>query len=484
MPVGLTLHELAKKLAAREASSLEATRACLEREAQTRRLGAYIALDEQGAVAAARAADERRARGEARGVLDGVPLGLKDIFLTEGMPTTCGSKILEGFVAPYDGTAVARLKQAGAVLLGKLNMDEFAMGSSNEHSAYGPAKNPWDESRVPGGSSGGSAVAVSVGSAFGALGTDTGGSIRQPAALSGVVGMKPTYGRVSRYGVIAFASSLDQVGPLARDVADCAALLQAIAGFDPRDSTSADVAVPSYTAELERGAKGLRLGLPKEYFVAGIDPEVRAAVLAAVEVYKRLGATIVDVSLPTTDYDIACYYLLATAEASSNLARYDGVRYGRRHDPKQGLLEMYTETRGQGFGREVKRRIMLGTYALSSGYYEAYYQKAQKVRTLVMRDFARAFESCDALLTPTTPAPAFKLGENVADPVAMYLADVFTVGCNLAGLPGISLPCGFSKAGLPIGLQLLGPAFTEARLFTLARAFEREHDFVKRRPAS
>ncbi len=478
----LTMSELSSSLASGAVSSVEATQAALERAKDTAELGAYLHLDEAGALAQAKAADERRAKGQRRGVLDGVPVALKDIFLTEGLPTTCGSKILEGFIAPYDGTAVRKLKEAGTVLLGKLNMDEFAMGSSNEHSAYKVARNPWDRTRVPGGSSGGSAVAVAAGSAYGTLGTDTGGSIRQPAALSGIVGLKPTYGRVSRYGVIAFASSLDQVGPMVKSVGDCALMLGAIAGHDPRDSTSVDRPVPDYVKSLEAGVRGLRVGLPKQYFVDGLDPEVKQAVGAAIETYKKLGATMVEVSLPHTDYGIACYYLIATAEASSNLARYDGVRYGKRQDPGKGLLDMYLETRGKGFGAEVKRRIMLGTYALSSGYYDAYYLKAQKVRTLVRQDFTQAFEKCDVLLTPTTPTPAFKLGEHVGNPLEMYLADVFTVSCNIAGLPGMSLPCGFTKGGLPIGLQLLGPAFSEERLLQVGRAYEREHEWHKRRP--
>jgi aspartyl-tRNA(Asn)/glutamyl-tRNA(Gln) amidotransferase subunit A len=479
--VDLTVHELAQALASGKVSSDEATRAALGRAKSTAELGAYLHLDEKGALAQAKAADERRQHKQALGPLDGVPIGLKDIFLTEGLPTTCGSKILEGFIAPYSGTAVKKLGGAGTVLLGKLNMDEFAMGSSNEHSAFGVARNPWDKKRVPGGSSGGSAVAVAAGSAYATLGTDTGGSIRQPAALCGIVGLKPTYGRVSRYGVIAFASSLDQVGPMTKDVTDNALMLQAIAGHDPLDSTSVDRPVPDYVNALNTGVKGIRLGLPKQYFVDGTDPEVRRAIEAAIEAYKKLGATIVDVSLPTTDYGIACYYLIATAEASSNLARFDGVRYGLRKDPKKGLLDMYVETRAAGFGPEVKRRIMLGTYALSSGYYDAYYLKAQKVRTRVRQDFAQAFEKCDALLTPTSPTAAFALGENLADPIKMYLADVFTVSCNMAGLPGMSLPCGFTSSGLPIGMQLLGPAFSEDRLLGIARAYEREHDWHTRR---
>ncbi|HET6345321.1 MAG TPA: Asp-tRNA(Asn)/Glu-tRNA(Gln) amidotransferase subunit GatA, partial [Myxococcota bacterium] len=449
-----TVHALAEALAQKKVSSLEATEACLAREVKTRSLNAYLHVDADGARAQAKAADARRAQGHPFGLLDGVPVALKDIFLTEGLPTTCGSRILEGFVAPYDGTAVSRLKAAGAVLLGKLNMDEFAMGSSNEHSARGPVKNPWDETRVPGGSSGGSAAAVAAGSAFASLGTDTGGSIRQPAAHSGIVGLKPTYGRVSRYGVIAFASSLDQVGPMTKDVTDCAHLLQVVAGPDPRDSTSAQVEVPSYTAGLDKGVSGMRLGVPKEYFQDGMDPEVRAHVDAALKTYEKLGAQLVEVSLPHTEHGIATYYVLAPAEASSNLARYDGVRYGLRDKEAGGLLDMYLRSRAEGFGTEVKRRIMLGTYVLSAGYYDAYYRRAQQVRTLVRRDFEAAFERVDAIVTPTAPTPAFKIGENTSDPVQMYLGDVFTVTANLAGLPGLSLPCGFTKERLPVGLQI------------------------------
>lgn len=477
----LTIAQLQHALATQQLNSVTATQTCLDRIAQTKNLGAYLHVDSEGAMKQARAADQRRQNKQTLGPLDGVPIALKDIFLTEGLPTTCASKILQGFVAPYDGTAVARLKQAGCVLLGKLNMDEFAMGSSNEHSAFAPARNPWDPERVPGGSSGGSATAVAAGSAFATLGTDTGGSIRQPAALTGIVGLKPTYGRISRYGVIAFASSLDQVGPMTKDVTDCALMMQAIAGHDPKDATSSQRSVPNFSETLEDGVAEIRLGIPKEYFIDGIDAEIRAAVDAAVAAYQKLGAKIVEVSLPHTSYGIAAYYLLATAEASSNLARYDGVRYGLRKGSDQGLLDMYLATRGAGFGKEVKRRIMLGTYALSAGYYDAYYLKAQKVRTLIRQDFGRAFEQVDAILTPTSPTTAFKLGENVADPIKMYLADVFTVSCNLAGLPGISLPCGFSKNKLPIGLQVLGPPFSEDRLLRIARAYEREHDWHKQR---
>jgi len=477
----LSMLELAAKLAAGEVSSVEATRACLARAAQVDgKVKAFLRLDEKGALAAAEASDARRKAGNPASPLDGVPIGLKDIFLTEGVETTCASRILEGFIPPYDGTVVSLLKQAGLPIVGKLNMDEFAMGSSNEGSAYGPTHNPWALDRTPGGSSGGSAAAVAAREVFGALGTDTGGSIRQPAAFTNLVGIKPTYGRVSRYGVIAYASSLDQVGPMARTVADTAALLQLIARHDPLDSTSAPVEAPDYREDLEGGVRGLKLGVPREYFIEGMDPEVEAKVRQAMAAYERLGATLVEVSLPHTKYALATYYLLAPAEASSNLARYDGVRYGLRAKDAKGLREMYGLSRDRGFGSEVKRRIMLGTYALSAGYYDAYYVRAQKVRTLIRQDFAKAFEQVDAILSPTSPVPAFKLGEKTDNPLAMYLMDVFTLPCNLAGLPGLSLPCGFTKSNLPIGLQILGKPFDEARLLRIARAFEREHDYSRR----
>ena len=477
----LSMLELAAKLATREVSSVEATRASLQRIAQVDpKVRAFLRVDEAGALKAAEASDARRHAGSPASALDGVPVGLKDIFLTEGVETTCGSRILEGFVPPYDATVVRLLKESGLPLLGKLNMDEFAMGSSNESSAYFPTHNPWDLTRTPGGSSGGSAAAVAAREVFGALGTDTGGSIRQPAALTNTVGLKPTYGRVSRYGVIAFASSLDQPGPMARTVADTAALFQLIARHDPRDSTSADVATPDCLTGLEDGVRGLKLGVPREYFTAGMDPEVEGTLRASLEELERMGATLVDVSLPHTKYALATYYLLASSEASSNLARYDGICYGQRAKDARGLKELYTQTRGQGFGAEVKRRIMLGTYALSAGYYDAYYLRAQKVRTLIREDFTRAFQQVDALVSPTSPVPAFKLGDKVDDPLAMYLMDVYTLPCNLAGLPGLSVPCGFTQAGLPVGLQILGRPFDEARLLRIARAFEREHDFFRR----
>jgi aspartyl-tRNA(Asn)/glutamyl-tRNA(Gln) amidotransferase subunit A len=468
----LTIHELHDRLRSGEVSSVAATRAYLERIAATdNQLNAFITVCPEEALAAAEAADRRLATGTAD-LLTGIPLALKDIFITEGVRTTCASKILENFVPPYDGTVVARLKERGAVILGKLNMDEFAMGSSNENSAFGPVKNPWNLATVPGGSSGGSAAAVAARQAAGTLGTDTGGSIRQPASHCGVVGLKPTYGRVSRYGVIAYASSLDQVGPLTRDVEDCAILLQAVAGYDPADATSVDTPVPDYRATLRGGVQGLRIGLPREYFIEGLDPEVRVAVEAAIATYRALGAEIVEVGLPHTDYAVACYYLIATAEASSNLARYDGVRFGLRTEESRGLLDMYMQSRAAGFGAEVKRRIMLGTYALSSGYYDAYYLKAQKVRTLIRQDFLEAFNTVDVILTPAAPTPAFRLGEKSGDPLQMYLSDIFTIPVNLAGTCAMSLPCGESSRGLPIGLQLIGQPFAEQQLLQAAYAFE------------
>jgi len=483
-PIDLTLAQLSARLEAKELSSSEVTGACLDRiRATDQNLGAFLFVDETGAMAQAKAADERRAAGRSIGPLDGVPLALKDIFCTEGIPTTCGSKILEGFVPPYDSTHVRRLKDAGAVFLGKLNMDEFAMGSSNETSAYGPCRNPWDTTRTPGGSSGGSAAAVAARQCFGSLGTDTGGSIRQPAAFSGVTGIKPTYGRCSRYGVIAFASSLDQVGPFGRTAEDCALVLQAIAGKDPMDSTSLDAEVPDWAAGMKGASvKGMRLGVPKEYFVEGMDPDVEKAVREAMRLLEELGATLVPVELPHTEYGIATYYVVAPAECSSNLARFDGVRYGMSKREEGALREMYFRTRAEGFGPEVKRRIMIGTYALSSGYYDAFYLRAQKVRTLIKRDFDEAFRDVDAIVTPTTPDVAFELGERSEDPLRMYLADVFTLACNLAGLPGMSVPCGFSSGGLPIGLQILGKPLDEATLFRVGGAYQAATDWHTRAP--
>jgi len=480
-PTELTIHELRDRLVARELTSTEVTRAYLERIAVGNgTVNAYLTVCAEEALAAAAAADRCLDAGDAA-LLTGVPVALKDIFCTEGVRTTCASRILDNFVPPYDGTAVARMKAQGAVLLGKLNMDEFAMGSSNENSAFGPVRNPWDLETVPGGSSGGSAAAVAARQAAGTLGTDTGGSIRQPAAHCGVVGLKPTYGRVSRYGVIAYASSLDQVGPLARDVEDCAVLLQAVAGYDPADSTSVDTPVPDYRATLRDGIRGLKIGLPREYFIEGLDPEVARAVESAIATCRELGAETVEVSLPHTDYAVACYYLIATAEASSNLARYDGVRFGQRVEEGKGLIDMYMKSRSAGFGAEVKRRIMLGTYALSSGYYDAYYLKAQKVRTLIRQDFLEAFQKADVLLTPVAPTPAFRLGEKVSDPLQMYLSDIFTIPVNLAGTCAMSLPCGFSAQGLPIGLQLVGRPFDEATILRAGYAFEQATEWHKKK---
>jgi aspartyl-tRNA(Asn)/glutamyl-tRNA(Gln) amidotransferase subunit A len=478
----LTAHDLIETYRRREATPTQAAEAYLARiERLDGDLGAYLTVTRDAALSAARAAEGRYRNGTPRGPLDGVPIALKDVLCTAGVRTTCGSRILETFVPPYDATAVARLKAAGAVVLGKTNMDEFAMGSSTEHSAFRPTHNPWDLGRVPGGSSGGSAAAVAADLATAALGTDTGGSIRQPAAFCGLVGVKPTYGRVSRYGLVAFASSLDHIGPLAKDVRDAAAVLGAIAGKDPRDATSVAEPVPDYVAALAGGVEGLRLGVPREYFAQGIDPDVERAVREAIGVLRDLGATTEEISLPTTDYGIAVYYILAPAEASSNLARYDGVKYGLRVPGARDLIEMSGRTRAAGFGAEVKRRIMLGTYALSAGYYEAYYGRAQKVRTLVRRDFELAFARVDLVVAPTTPNVPFKHGDK-QDPLAMYMNDVFTAPVNLAGLPAVSVRCGFSTAGLPIGLQLIGRPLDEARLLRAAHAYERATPWLERRP--
>ncbi len=434
-------------------------------------IGAYLWLNEEEALSQARAADEARAQGKDEPLL-GIPVAVKDNMNVRGQPCTCASRILQGYIAPYDATVIARLRAAGALFLGRTNMDEFAMGSSTENSAFHITRNPFDPTRVPGGSSGGSAAAVAAGEALAALGSDTGGSIRQPAALCGCVGLKPTYGRVSRYGLVAFASSLDQIGPLTRTVKDAAVLMNVLAGHDERDATTAPCPVPDYTADLQDGIQGLRLGLPREYFVAGIAADVREAVTRAADVCENLGAHVEEVSLPHTEYAIPTYYIVATAEASANLARFDGVRYGRRTESAGDVLELYSRTRGEGFGPEVKRRIILGTYVLSSGYYEAYYGSAQKVRTLIRQDFDRVFQQCDALLTPTSPTAAFRLGEKTADPLQMYLADVFTATANLAGLCGLSVPCGWNAEGLPIGLQILGPAFGEGVILRVGHAVE------------
>ena len=479
----LSIAEAAARLRRGELSAVELTRAALARIAATEpSFHSFITVTEEAALAAARDADTHLRTGTAPSGLTGIPVAVKDVIATAGVRTTAGSRILDGFVPPYDATVTARLKAAGAVIVGKANCDEFAMGSSNENSAYGPARNPWDLGRVPGGSSGGSATAVAAGQALASLGTDTGGSIRLPASYCGVVGLKPTYGRVSRYGVIAYASSLDQVGPVARDVSDCALVLSVIAGYDARDSTSVDRPVPDCAAGLTAGARGLRVAIPREYFVEGMQPEVEHAVRAAVDTLSGLGAAAREVSLPHTEYAVGAYYIIATAEASSNLARYDGIRYGLRTTVDGGLLDMYRHTRAAGFGAEVKRRIMLGTYALSSGYYDAYYLKAQKVRTLIRRDFERVFADTDVIVTPVAPTTAFRLGEKVADPLQMYLSDIFTISVNLAGLPAISLPCGFDASGMPIGLQIVGPPFGEEVVLRAARAYEEATDWQRRRP--
>ena len=475
----LTIHDLHEKLKKKELSAVEATTALLSRiKATDEKINAFISVAGKEALESAAAADVRIAAGD-MDILTGVPLALKDIFLTKGIRTTCGSKILANFIPPYDATAWEKLQGRGAVLLGKLNQDEFAMGSSCESSAFGTTRNPWNLDCIPGGSSGGSAAAIAAGQAIATLGTDTGGSIRQPASHCGCVGLKPTYGRVSRYGVIAYASSLDQVGPMTRDVRDAAIMLEAIAGHDPLDSTSVDRSVPNYTRSLLPDVRGMKIGLPKEYFIDGLDPDVKKAMELAIETYRGLGAEFVDISLPHTDYAVACYYLIATAEASSNLARYDGVRFGHRADDSAGLKEMYLQSRAEGFGTEVKRRIMLGTYALSSGYYDAYYLKAQKVRTLIMGDFLSAFEGVDVILTPVAPTPAFKIGEKASDPLQMYLSDIFTIPVNLAGTCGISVPAGMSGTGLPIGLQLIGRPFGEEAIIRAGYAFEQATEWHK-----
>ena len=479
----LTIHEASKRLAAGDFTAIELTEAVLDRiVAVDNDVKAYLTLTPEEALDQARAADDRRAAGE-NGSLLGIPLAIKDVLCTRGITTTCGSRILEPFVPPYDATVVTRLKATGAILLGKTNTDEFAMGSSTENSAYFTTRNPWDLERVPGGSSGGSAAAVAADECLGALGTDTGGSVRQPAGLCGVVGLKPTYGRVSRYGLIAYASSLDQVGALAKDVTDAAILLGAIAGHDPRDSTSIDAPVPDYTAALTGDIKGVRIGVPKEYFIDGMQPEVEAAVRAAVDVMVGLGANVRKVSLPHTEYALPVYYLIAPAEASANLARYDGVRYGLRVDESDDLIQTYKDTRGLGFGAEVKRRIMLGTYALSAGYYDAYYLKAQKVRTLIKSDFDAAFGQVDVIVAPTSPTTAFRIGEKTDDPLQMYLSDVFTLSMNLAGIGGLSLPCGFDDNGLPVGMQIMGPPLGEEQVLRVAYAYEQATEWHRKRPS-
>jgi len=475
----LSIADLQSLLRRREVSPREVIDALRKRiEAVDPDIGAYLSLDIEAATKEAEHANVDLPLG-------GIPIAIKDIINVMGQPCTCASKILNGYRAPYNATVIQKLRAAGAIPFGKTNLDEFAMGSSTENSALKSTRNPWDLLRVPGGSSGGSAAAVAADEAFGALGSDTGGSIRQPAALCGVVGLKPTYGRVSRFGLVAFASSLDQIGPVTKTVRDAALIMNVIAGHDPQDSTSLNEPVPDYTASLGKDLRGIRLGLPKEYMIEGIDPQVRDAINAAVKQLNSLGADIVDVSLPSTEYAVAVYYIIATAEASANLARFDGVRYGYRAENPKDVLDLYGRTREEGFGSEVKRRVILGTYVLSSGYYDAYYLRAQKVRELIRRDFAKAFEKVDALISPTSPIAAFKLGERVADPLQMYLADIFTIAANLAGICGISVPCGFAELDghrLPIGLQLLGKTLDEPRILQIAHAYEQSTDWHKARP--
>jgi aspartyl-tRNA(Asn)/glutamyl-tRNA(Gln) amidotransferase subunit A len=479
----LTISELTARLVKREVSAREATQACLD---QIRRVDgkihAFISYDAADALAQADAADQEISRGVKKPLL-GVPVAVKDVLAVKNQPLNCGSKILGNFVSPYDATVVEKLKAAGAVVFGRLNMDEFAMGSSTENSAFGVTHNPWDTTRIPGGSSGGSAAAVAADECIASLGTDTGGSIRQPAALCGCVGLKPTYGRVSRYGLVAFASSLDQIGPFTKSVRDAATLLGVMSGHDLRDSTSVPRPVPDYAAALTGNLKGLKLGLPKEYLIGGLDAEVKSAVDAAVQQLEKLGAEIVEISLPHTDYAVAAYYIIATAEASANLARFDGIRYGARVDGGDPV-ELYCKTRGAGFGAEVKRRVILGTYVLSSGYHDAYYLRAQKVRTLIRNDFLKAFEKVDAIVTPTSPTAAFKIGEKSDDPLQMYLSDIFTISCNLAGICGVSVPCGFTKnPKLPVGLQLLGRPFGEETMLRVAHAYEQSTPWHKEKAA-
>ncbi|WP_296056864.1 Asp-tRNA(Asn)/Glu-tRNA(Gln) amidotransferase subunit GatA [uncultured Amphritea sp.] len=476
-----TLAELAQGLATGEFSSVELTRNYLDRiRAEDGSLNSFITVTEEQALAQAEAADQRRAAGDAD-LFTGLPIAHKDIFCTEGVRTSCGSRMLDNFISPYNATVVENFNRAGAVSLGKTNMDEFAMGSSNESSFYGPARNPWNTECVPGGSSGGSAAAIAGGLTPAATGSDTGGSIRQPAALCGITGLKPTYGRVSRYGMIAYASSLDQGGPMAHTAEDTAMMLNVMAGFDPKDSTSIDKAVPDYTLTLNDSLKGLKIGLPKEFFSGEIDPQITAQVQSAIREFEALGATVKEVSLPNTHLAIPAYYIIAPAEASSNLSRFDGVRYGYRCEDPVDLEDMYKRSRGEGFGEEVKRRIMVGTYALSEGFYDAYYKKALQIRRLIQQDFVNALSEVDIIMGPTTPHPAFKLGEKTSDPVAMYMEDIFTISLNLAGMPGMSVPCGFAN-GLPVGLQLIGNYFAEERLLNAAHQFQQATDWHRQRP--
>jgi aspartyl-tRNA(Asn)/glutamyl-tRNA(Gln) amidotransferase subunit A len=482
-PHELTIAQAADRLRKKELTAVELTRAVLDRiDAVDDKVGAYLTVDADGAIQQARAADRRLAAGEAA-PLTGIPLGIKDLMCTRGLRTTCASWILENYIPPYDATVIARLKAAGAVIVGKLNMDEFAMGSTTEHSGFQVTRNPWDLDRIPGGSSGGSAAAVAADMCLGALGSDTGGSIRQPASHCGVVGIKPTYGRVSRFGLVAFASSLDQIGPLGKTVEDCAVMLDAIAGHDPSDSTSVPEPVPAFADMDADGLDGMVVGIPTEYRTArGMDPQVKTTIDRAIHTVESLGARTIEVALPHTDHAVAAYYVIAPSEASSNLARYDGVKYGFRDTSQTDLLQMYRATRSQGFGAEVQRRISLGPYALSAGYYDAYYGKASQVRTLIKKDFETAFDACDVILSPVAPTPAYRIGETLDDPLTMYLSDIFTLSANLAGIPGMSVPCGFSDDGLPIGLQIMARHFNEAALFKVARRFEAAAGICGRRP--
>jgi aspartyl-tRNA(Asn)/glutamyl-tRNA(Gln) amidotransferase subunit A len=482
-PYSLTAHASKELLQKRESSSVELTKAVFSRiSAVEEKVRAYITLTYDLAIEMAKEADRRLKTGDRLTPLTGIPVAIKDNMCTRGVLTTCASRILGNFVPPYDATVVARMKDAGAVFVGKTNLDEFAMGSSTENSGMKTTLNPWNLERIPGGSSGGSAAAVAADETILALGSDTGGSIRQPCALTGTVGIKPTYGRISRYGLVAYASSLDQIGPITKDIEDAALLMNALAGHDPLDSTSADAPVPDYTDFLRKSIKGMKIGVPREYFVEGMEKEVEAAVRAAIERLEELGAELVEVSLPHTRYAVAAYYLCATAEASSNLARYDGAHYGYRAAGTDNIIDMFSRTRAEGFGKEVKRRIMLGTYALSAGYYDAYYLKALRVRTLIKRDFEQAFEHVDAIVTPTSPTAAFRVGEKTDDPLQMYLSDIFTISVNLAGVPALALPCGFTSDNLPIGLQLIAPNFEEGRLLSIAHAYEQSTDFHTRKP--
>ena len=479
----LTIHQLHELLVRKEVTSQEVTEALYRRiDEVDEKIMAYLMLTKEEAFRQADEVDRKVIKGEKIGDLAGIPIGLKDILCTKGIRTTCGSKILGNYVPFYDATVVQKLKEREAVFLGKLNMDEFAMGSSTENSGFHITRNPWDLQRIPGGSSGGSAAAVAADECMAALGTDTGGSIRQPAACCGVVGLKPTYGRVSRYGLVAFASSLDQIGPIAKDVEDCAILLNGISGYDPHDSTSVNIEVPDYKQFLVNDVKAIRIGIPDEYFVEGMDPDVERSVKDAIDLLKRLGAEVKAISLPHTPYAVAIYYIICTAEASSNLARYDGVKYGFRSKRYDDLLEMYGRTRAEGFGKEVKRRIILGTYVLSAGYYDAYYRKASQVRTLMRNDFDKAFKDVDVIITPTAPTPAFRLGEKVENPLQMYLSDILTIPVNLTGIPAISIPCGLSREGLPIGLQIMGKHFDEGKIIQVAFTYEQNTEFHQKRP--